>query len=592
MNPKLYVRVSVRFFITLLVLTIASWANAYMYAPVGIRLPVVHDGRVYCVQADRRITVIDLADGHVIHRPKSPQDNYRLATSQYGLLLFSADAVRLLDWETLTPLWSTDSCWSHEFLGSDVLVLTGGERTWAVDAMSGRELWSVPGYANHLIIVGDRGMLVQETHDFAYGSGYGGGYGEPHSEPRPPDEYNFKVLLIDIPSGNTLATIAWEETGWRSREYAFDGEHMYLVESGDRYSDTPDPPQAWHIERSGHLTPIAEVTQTSNAEHWIEIQGQRYGRSGKPYADNAEPAHSWNYQNDEKTYTGNGFTAFDESLKRPDAEAMRLRFVDDDTTWRIVVPHVRPNRDHIELTPTDDVVLISTSRGQLECLDRKTGQSLWLYVSPWTRETLSVSGNSAPFISELVTEFDREQASQSKRSQAGVVPTAVDWTQLTDKELLAAAAYPAVAVIEDPQPFEPLAEFRGRLRVVRALPAVIAGVGLGVFWLGKKYLQHPRRVWVLGAAVVYSLIGVVILFHGKVSLYALTALALEAWLMIAAVVWLAWLAIRQWKYQVSTAAAVVLMVVVTKLNWYAVSWSLGSVPDLFVYGYQLWEWRG
>lgn len=62
-------------------------AHAYIYFPFGIgSRPVVHDGKVYFCQADETLTVLDLADGRVIHRLEQPEGILQTQACDAGLI--------------------------------------------------------------------------------------------------------------------------------------------------------------------------------------------------------------------------------------------------------------------------------------------------------------------------------------------------------------------------------------------------------------------------------------------------------------------------------------------------------------------------
>lgn len=557
MNPASLLRVFLRFVVTLLVLAATPTAHAYMYFPQGIDRPIVRNDRVYFKQADGRMTVIDLADGHVIQRPTLPRNIYRLEACEYGLLAFTQEHTHLLDWLKLDSIWTSNSTGYSQRVGEEVLVLRDFEQTLAIEVRTGRTIWSIPGYADELIVVNGRALIVQEPQDY-YAT-------------KKTAEVTVTVWQIEVATGQILDETQWTKKPWQNLDFLFDGDNAYAIDPGDTYgrpdSRSPENILAWRIEPQHGLADIEDAIASRDELYWVNVDGQRFDERGMPIGIAEDFDDGWVYRETGGVFRGAGYSCHDESLDWPEGQASRLRFAEGQTTWRIVMPHVRPNSDHLEITAVGDDVLIATSRGQLECLYRKTGESRWLYVSPWTRGTMSYTGNTLPFLSTVAGEFDQENKSKNKRSASRIVPASMDWKGLSDDQLIKQTVAPDAAIHIDPTAFDPFAEYRDLLRGLRFAPVVWAVLVVGSLLLMRRFgrFNSPERF--ITALFFFALPLPLLWYFGRVSFAGSVALLIE--MLICSIVLVYWTVMSMKRRQMYIWPSLNLAVLGITIWWWA-----------------------
>ncbi|MFK7790449.1 MAG: PQQ-binding-like beta-propeller repeat protein [Phycisphaeraceae bacterium] len=453
---------------------IAQPVFATMWYQSGIAGPVVvHDGRVYFAQADETLTVLDLASGKVLHRLTSGPSGVRVRGCDAGLLVTDWNQLYLLDWSTLKKRWviSTEDYIPYiEAVRPGMVLLSDNQAVYAVDTKTGKRRWSLNGYAGYITIEQDRAMIFQSADTFA--------------DSKAPD----KLFLVEIETGEVLRQHAIVSPADQQRSFSMSGDEIYAI---DQSRHDVKNISVYRVSSDGQLQTIKHEQFGEEFYQYVRI-GERYFDTNG-YPTDERPVGHANFNKPVPEFVKGAFKAFDESLSAVGASPFRLRIEDNGSVLRLIVPHLRAGEDSVpSFTLTDEVLLLSTARGQVECLDRATGASRWLYVSPWSPGMISHTGGHVINVGSLIREFDAEKTDHSKRTPTMVVRSETGWS------LSSAEVSPDAVVIEDPSPFNPYQDLRDLWWMMRLSPLIYALLIFAVLYTTWR-MSRPSRRW-LGVA--------------------------------------------------------------------------------------------
>lgn len=399
-------------------------AFSYSFVPSLLESPiVVRNGEVFFLQPDGSLTVLDAEDGTVLRRLKFP---YRISFSAFdvidgdilgvGRLGTYKNEVFRMDGKTGRIHW--------RFPGYSVLryrnLAIGSDREglFALDLATGRKLW---GWSSKVEMrydaIGDELYALHEGREW-------------------PPECGFLVCL-DIATGrqkwrrDAPAGEKWVKMG------LFDDAVRILAGKAEQHADldrvvcfsrdgTPLPPETPAAGDAGKRA-YAVWQKTMRADGKVYrsgvIQGMRSpcytympsreecGRAGLDYSTGFEgmpledcaalfvsrllpdgDRYAWGFFSG---YPGGGyhFGSEGEVLDR------QFHFVDEDSTWSGTPGYLNRQRSTFlnRITLTEDLLLVATSDGQMECLERKTGASRWIYVYPARWREISYCDEWRPF---------------------------------------------------------------------------------------------------------------------------------------------------------------------------------------------------
>lgn len=531
---------------------IAAPASATMVFQRGIAGPVVvHDDKVYFAQADETVTVLDLKTGRVLHRLTDRPEVNRVEACDAGLIAMGYRRVALLDWDSLEEVWSRASDESFPYVLAKrpgQVAIRDGASVFAVDSATGEEKWSVPGWCVHHMAEGDRLMYVIRKRADAN-----------HPGSREIDT----VYLIEQETGKVLRKHRFElEDRIDSNYVTVDGELFVIrfdYQSGDM--------TVWRIDTQGRrvaLAPDDDAEFIGSPEPlYVRIGGKHFDHGGILVAEAITQPDAANQPR--VIHAEDGLSVFDASNALHQEKQARLRIEDHGKMLRLVVPHLSGSSVS-GVAVTDTLILLSTYRGQVECLNRATGRSRWLYVSPWSYGFASFSGGNFFNYSELISEFDQEKTAKDKRTPSRVVPLGKDWADADPPPKDA-------AVIEDPSPMDPYAELRDLLLAMRVLPAVVGGLAM-LWWFGSlRGMKKNRARWVaMACAISCVLIAPVLMFFGALSVYGTAALMVEMIVLAGIAVVFAYRAVRQGQGVALPVTALLFIAASTWWAWPAYRW--------------------
>ena len=370
-------------------------AHAYMFAAsrLGSSL-AVHDGRLYFIQADGSLTVLDMETGAVKKRLKLAgyAHTYNFEMSGDGILGIGSSGAFMVDRDGGMK-------WQHRGRSAlrldDRIVFSDGDHTLsAVDIATGRVLWenNLGGYVEfdsaggivyglcNFSTVKDKSAHFLVALDAETGK-------ELWRKATPLRQY--WGMLRCTENRAVVAAGRFEEKGFgtyfdRILSWTRDGDEMPAL--------TPNP------EIMGQPSFLVERAPISLLVDGVKLP-KREMRDQGPERRELTP--------DERRRIGNAradsglaladggivATAPVADFRRGDAVVpdLELYFLDGGNQWRGIPAYMNLHaRNNLETAvSTADAVVVASRLGHVECLDRKTGRSRWLYVYPTLRPEIS-----------------------------------------------------------------------------------------------------------------------------------------------------------------------------------------------------------
>lgn len=488
---------------------------------------IVHEAKVYFAQADGSLTVLDLDTGSIIERRTERNSDLFLRHTEAGLIVTCWDKIELVDLTTFEVKWSipkrtliSPRLITHT---SDTAVFEDLDRIFAIKLRSGIPVWSVDGSGEGPTQSGEMLLFNVEEKDKA---------GKILSQ---------TVYLIEIDTGQILRQHTLEEpyTSQSRRYFAYAEERIYIFDNtfGDVIRDGISI-ETNLLNADGSIEPVPLKRIASEVGPLIQIGDKYFGRSGYP-VEEANAKRSISGESDPE-FAEDGLEVFEYLSPLDNAAVTRLQVLDRGHELRLVVPHLRPNSFYsYRIALTEDYILLYTTRGQVECLDRKTGRSRWLYVAPSNRGVISISGGYQIDMQECIVEFDAEKTDQNKRTPTIAVPADADWS------VSSWSIRDDVTLIDDPYPFDPYKDVRGIVRAMRLSPYVYGLLCVGVFYA----IDRQRIKWLgVSLAVLFCLPVPILLMYCGASKEASVLLLLEMLLIGLCVIWNAWRGLRNRLY--------------------------------------------
>ncbi len=517
-------------------------ASATMWFQRGIIGSVAeHDGRVYFTQADQTITVLDLDTGRVLRRLTERPGYRSVRACDAGLLVIRLDGLCLLDWDTLAVRWSITSDGYPSILAvrPGLIVLSGDKKLYAIDSSSGKPLWSVQAQSLYSVLVGDRVMTTEDRWT------------------DPIDPIVHTVQVIDLITGQVLRRHDVVQNEGSHLSFAFDGTEVYAIDRNDN-----EQLLAWQIEANGSLSAVHVQQASDSNSDYVRIAETYFDSVGSPVT--ADEVTSSNKLVIEEVYRDADVTIFNESPFY--SKETWLRIEDRGNTLLLIMPHLRPNDDSSPfITLTDQFFLMSTCRGQVECIERKTGRSLWLYVSPWFYGLISITGGSYIDLSRFVDEFDKEQTDPTKRTPSRLrTPNASNSHQNANAD--------GAILIEDPSPFDPYADLRSLLMVMRLAPIALAALVVAVAIALRRFRRWTTPWIVISAALLFALPVLALRFFVGVNLTGSLVLLIEMATLMLIVLVFGVRSIHQRRQRVWPGLSIIAMCFAAWWIWPAATW--------------------
>jgi len=379
--------------ISLFCLGFATLAFGYTYRQVGVASNfLVEEGKVYFVQSDGRMTVLDVT-------------SVTLERVDPGILV-RGGAVSLLDPASLEPRWSIRASYRVEFTNDRLFIYEGNGVITCRSLQTADSLWTF-NQSGALELVAENGKLLV-FHE----AKYLGPAGVP------------AVILLDLETGQEL----WRRTTPPKVHFLgafFDGERIYLPAGSYEGAHTPNltrydagRPSAdfermlvWDL-----LGNELESTPVSNAEVRTPDGADAFEFDGRVFARNRvwptmDDLPAWHLGQGRRIDPEESGLEFAREARRFDRGPVSIVFASTgmmndppqvivrakDRAWTGTIPYLDPEDGEVAAVElSGDTLLLGSNLGHVEAVDRTTGRSKWMYLFPTMRHTMSSSSHSQP----------------------------------------------------------------------------------------------------------------------------------------------------------------------------------------------------
>jgi outer membrane protein assembly factor BamB len=518
----------------LLLPAMSAFAHTYIQLGVGSNF-LVDEDKVFFVQSDDTLTVLQLDTGEVIARKSNIKlRGGTLLLTDEGILVLSP-GISLLDKSTLEWKWSFEDECSPTFLDDRVVSYDGYGLVSCRDLASGEIIWSydLPGA---LDIVVENGKVL-----LFHSAVYDGPKGKP------------AVVLLDLKTGQQLL-YKTTPPGIHYLEAYFDGQYIYLPSGSYEGEYTPNitrfdkgRPSAlferlliWDLngeEVKSIMAPTKLVRDSVKplrsadmrikgffhndkyffqGKVWDSIDTKPPGRTGRGQeVSNAllEDSKNWVKVTQFEISDGTVMITMSQDFKsmfdKDSEQQFSVELKSKKANWRGTLPYLKRPADVVIVGGTDDYLLLGSNFGHVECIDKKSGKSLWIYVFPTMRLTTSYSSSFLnrsglpPYWSDAAAIYKSDN--QNREPKSGMI--------LDD------SAEPSTPkIIFDPAP---IADPYRKLPLYRAIAwsgAIIPTTILClVLWILKKKQWDFRITAGIGLVLTISVI-ICFLSYGRVSI--------------------------------------------------------------------------
>lgn len=375
-------------------------AHAYMFmqSMYQSRLFMYRDTVIF-LQPDGSITVLALKDGSVLRRAKQPGRNFHtlradLFEERNGNILGASNgSLFLLDGKTFELLWAQKAV--QPLLRPEAYYYSDGNHALAAaDPGTGKDIWRVDvGGYGQFEYSGGRIFVLASNHWNAD---------------------NSFLVCLDAADGREL----WRKSAPRNTAWmrlAVSDAKLYVVRAdydGQSKSDRSiREVMVWNhdgefLESSPPGPGLNKTDAWSIDNVDLHLEGTTYRKRGIPYAESpmraltaAEQARfNFRTRNGPEGFAlpGGGVvgTVIEESSKSEQhdgAANRRLFFIEDSIAWTRKADYLefQGRNGLFDAVESGDSLVLAYRLGQVECLDRRTGKSRWLYIFPTNRADLS-----------------------------------------------------------------------------------------------------------------------------------------------------------------------------------------------------------
>ena len=373
-----------------LCLAIASFMPGVSMA-AGAGSPFIHDGKVFFVQADDSIAVLSLEDGTPLRRhPRAgPMHTPLFHVVGESVAVFGHDSLVLLDAKTGEERGRFAGV-DFRSAGDILLVLTARETVMAVSPGSGKVIWEnslggawlidVAAEAGRIFV---HGSLGRTKYVECLDARTGASLWKVHKDDAEDKRMWLRLLVSDdkvymvcarqeeegVSEAGADLVLSWTHDG-QPRPPIQTGEKLAAMELYDAMSGP--------LEVDGHSFPANERFDRSwMARELIAEEAARFGD-----ADAAAEALAYPVRDGGllvvtmERHSGSRFHGM--AVAPP-----RVVFLDPDRKWSGKAGYWRTPADRpMSVSGNEEVLLMTSTGGQLECMDRRTGSSRWVYLSP------------------------------------------------------------------------------------------------------------------------------------------------------------------------------------------------------------------
>ena len=490
-------------------------SHAYMFMHVGVDSNFLADqARVFFVQADGSLTVLRLETGEVVTRKKGSFFRATLRRVKSGILLSTHERIALLNPDTLEQVWETRLSYAPNVVDNRLVSYDGNGLIECRDMQNGSALWSynLPGALE--IVAQDEKVLIHRA------ATYGG---------LP------TTVLLDLITGKEL----FRKEPPANIHYGsvfFDGTNIYLTTGSftNKRSDAKlDKLTVWNVSGADvEVLPVPpEPRDGFGYRTSIALDGKIFaqGRVWPSETRDGEPESriGGGRAPSETAITGGGerigweFPLSDGTLKILATESqgqrdielqpVRIRLNTAGARWQGALEYLRDGGAVTVVGEAGGKILLGTNLGHVECVDKVSGKSQWVYVFPTLRHTMSYSSHGMPPTMATAARIYRRE------NERRPPPTGLQ---------VDGAAPNIPTVVYDPSPANPFKNLPLYLAYVWS-GAIIPSLFLIWSCVSVRSLRYDVRIFGFFSACV--LVGLTLLFFefGRVSVSSSIALRLS-----------------------------------------------------------------
>ena len=411
-------------FAFLILLLAGGAAFSYSFRESRLRSPLyVGGGKIVFVQDDDTLTVLDAKSGAVLRRTSRHASLVADSITVYGDDLLGSHryfGLFLVDGETGAIRWRVKGSnavrYRNTFICSD-----GNSTLFAVDGANGNTIWSSDlGEYTYFDVIGDRlyalhSITWEPSRCFVACLDAADGRLLWRRE-APPDEFWSKMGLFDsdvyLLAGDLKGKpedvvfdrlVGWSRDGTPLPPREPDAEDMgkaywHFPKNRMRVGDDIYRPGTSYGDGVGNTTrTLTEAERKRIGLDWGDGEDGLDMAAGGTFVVSVLYSDGGRYSG---PFVGRGFWTFFRESENP---ARRYHFIDGDIVWTGNPGYLnRSEANFIDQVASDaDSLFIAASEGQLECLDRRTGESRWIYLFPARERVLSYSDEWRPFVSHI-----------------------------------------------------------------------------------------------------------------------------------------------------------------------------------------------
>lgn len=348
------------------------------------RSPLFIDGgRLHFIQVDGTLTVIDIAGGEVLRRIRAPfgLEAQKFVKTDFGILGLSHRSLFLLAADTGGLIWAREARLSLR-RGDTAFCFERWGDVVALDLRTGEDRWRqrLGEVQSH---IEDDGRLYLTLESPARGGAN-------------------TLVCLDAADGRELWRASPENRTWFGMRLEAGGGVSVFTFLRDGLAFVNGQQLLYTWSRDGELLAQREADDAELGEFWP-------WSLARPSVPEEEPSHVVPFRDTAIAIADTGLAIYDdyepkgvEGYPLPDggvlavynnrtspviagiAGGRQIEFADAEHFWKGWTDYLsRGSGNHLAaVAGTADALILAAQGGQVECLDRDTGRSRWLYVFP------------------------------------------------------------------------------------------------------------------------------------------------------------------------------------------------------------------
>ena len=470
--------------------------HAYMFSQVGVDSNfLIDDDRVIFAQSDGSLTALAIDTGAVLRREKTRDYSGTFKRVSSGILLLQYDSIALLDATNFAVLWSTKFANQPNVLSNSLVSYDGNGLVEKRNLEDGAVRWafSLPGA---LEVVAERGkVLINRAATY-----------EDNNLPT--------IVMLDLENGREIFRKS-PPPGIHWPGAFFDGWNIYVKQGSfkDRRSDYElENLLVWDLQG----LEIRRLPMDEKLRKDIRFGDSSFDLDQKTFYSGRVYSNRWSIpserfgksiprrqQTDGVSESGydleDGFLFTERIIYGSNQATTRceIELQSSEGHWEGVLPYLGKRGRISAVSRISGRILIGSDSGDVECVNARTGESLWLYAFPTMRHTVSYSSYAMPPMMST--------AAKTFRNDNKNPPT---W----GLKLLNQSAKPTQVVL-DPEPINPFQD------LPRLLAVAWGGAVIPLLAIVLLHIHHQTHQWNL--AFLSLLLGFTLFFcfmqFGRVS---------------------------------------------------------------------------